>query len=315
MSFAEVLDDLEKIAAESNRVNPGDYVKDGLLHCGKCNTQKQVRVNIFGRERKPFCPCKCEQAENEERARLKAVAELEKEYGRYKYYESPDDLALIEWLDHRDYTSSEILTEERKRLVLKICFGNKRTVENMSRMTFENDDGKNPVTADLKQYAENFDAEKANGMGRLLFGPTGTGKSYAAACVANALLNKGYLVHMTSFAEIRNVVQSNFDGRQQYYDRLASFDLLVLDDLGAESDSAYMKEIVQRVINDRYDSKMPVIITTNLTGAKLQNPGDMNEQRAFSRLYEMCIPLKVDGADRRRAKLQENIAQYKHAQG
>ena len=57
--YEKALSDL----ADSTQANkqPGDYEKDGLLYCGKCNTAKQVSVMILGRETKPFCMCKCEE--------------------------------------------------------------------------------------------------------------------------------------------------------------------------------------------------------------------------------------------------------------
>jgi DNA replication protein DnaC len=37
----------------------GDYEKNGLLYCGKCNTPKEVEVEMFGRKVKQLCMCKC----------------------------------------------------------------------------------------------------------------------------------------------------------------------------------------------------------------------------------------------------------------
>ena len=120
---------------------------------------------------------------------------------------------------------------------------------------------------------------------------------------------------MTNFARIANTVQGLFEGRQEYYDSLNRFPLLILDDLSAERKTEYMQEIVQNVIDSRYRAGLPLIITTNLTGKELENPADVTSQRLFSRLYQMCIPVKVEGTDRRRARLKKDMSTYKELLG
>ena len=59
IDFTETLNSLEKI--NNPRMNDGDYVKDGLLYCGKCNTPKQcIIIWPITRETKTVgCICKC----------------------------------------------------------------------------------------------------------------------------------------------------------------------------------------------------------------------------------------------------------------
>jgi len=76
-----------------------------------------------------------------------------------------------------------------------------------------------------------------------------------------------------------------------------------------------MGEIVQNIIDSRYRSGKPLIVTTNLTGEELQNPADIRKQRTYSRLYEMCIPFCVKGNDRRQKKLRSDYAGVKNLLG
>lgn len=169
----------------------------------------------------------------------------------------------------------------------------------MQNWTFQNDDGANAeLTRVLKNYVDKFPDFRKQGKGLLLYGDVGRGKTYAAASVANALLDKGYTVHMTDFTHIESIVSKVWD-KQEYYDALNRFSLLIIDDLGVEKKTEYTSQIVQAVINTRYNAGLPLIITTNLTGEELQSPSDMVYKRIFSRLYEMCIPVKVEGKDRR----------------
>lgn len=279
MNIARMIDGVEKAAAEAIKAEQGDYYgDDGLLVCGKCHTPKQTRIFIFDKERKPMCLCKC------------AVEKREREEAERKRIE----------FDRR--------VKEARRVGFP--------ESNMQDWTFANDDGTNEkISTVARNYVENFGKMCEDGKGLLLFGTVGTGKTYAAACIANALIDKGYPVLMTNFARIANTVQGLFDGRQEYYDSLNRFPLLILDDLSAERKTEYMQEIVYNVIDARYRAGLPLIVTTNLTAEELKHPADVTNQRTFSRLLEMTIPIEVKGDDRRRDELIKAHGAYKSILG
>jgi DNA replication protein DnaC len=173
--------------------------------------------------------------------------------------------------------------------------------------TFKNDDGKNPKLSEaMKNYVNNFTDFKKEGKGLLLFGTVGTGKTYLAACIANSLIDKDYRVLMTNFARLCNTISGMYDGKQEYIDGLSKFDLLVIDDLASERDTEFMAEIVHNIIDSSYRSGKPLIVTTNLAAEELKNPAEIRKQRIYSRLFEMCLPVEVKGADRRKQKLKDD---------
>lgn len=204
--------------------------------------------------------------------------------------------------------------EELKRRIAenrRYCFPDAK----LERWTFANDDGANKELSEaMKKYADNFEEFKKQGKGLLLYGDVGRGKTYAAACVANAVLDKGYSVFMTDFVSIASAASEEWN-KQAYYNSLNNFSLLIIDDLNAERKTEYMQEIVKAVINTRYNAGLPIIITTNLTGEELQSPSDMDYKRIFSRLYEMCIPVKVEGKDRRAEILKADAKPMKELLG
>lgn len=279
MNLANYIDNLEKRAAERIKEEAGDYIgEDGLLYCGKCNTPKQCRVTLFGKERTPPCLCKCrvEQRDREEAERKRV--EFENTVKRLRQSGFPES--------------------------------------DMQNWTFDNaDDPNDRIITAARNYAINFDEFRKSGKGLLLFGTVGTGKTYASACIANALIDKGYPVLMTNFARIANTVSGMWEGKQEYYDSLNRFPLLILDDLAAERKTEYMSEIVFNVIDARYRAGLPMIVTTNLTSEELKHPSDISYQRTFSRLLEMCIPVKVEGKDKRLEKLKADIQPMKDLLG
>lgn len=198
---------------------------------------------------------------------------------------------------------------DRKR---RICFAE----TNMGKWTFENDDRSNAKLSDaVKRYCDNFAEFKSEGKGLLFYGDVGTGKTYFAACIANALIDKGYNVLMTNFATLTNKIQGMFEGKQEYINSLNRYQLLILDDLGAERKSEFMQEQVFNIIDARYRSGLPFIITTNLSAEELKKTSDIGYSRIYDRILEKCFPIRVDGQSRRRAKVKDTFFETKERLG
>lgn len=268
MDIKPMINGIEQLASNSIRAEQGDYFgEDGLLYCKKCNTPKQCRITILGDEIIPFCLCQCE-AERRERE--------EQERKRIRFTEHVKDMK-------------------------RECFSDDR----MQYWTFKNDDMIDERASKIaNNYANNFDEMRKSGKGLLLFGDCGTGKTFLAACIANALIDKGHPCLVTNFAKITNTISGMFEGKQDFIDDLNRFSLLVIDDLATEANTEYRNEIIFNVIDSRYRAGLPMIITTNLTSKELKSSADIRKQRIYSRLFECCIPVEVKGADRRREKLK-----------
>ena len=189
---------------------------------------------------------------------------------------------------------------DRKR---RICFAE----TNMASWDFEHDDRQNAKLSDaMKTYADNFPEMKRNGRGLLLHGNCGTGKTFYAACIANELIQNGYSVFMTNFSRLINKLQGMFDGKQEYIDSLNRYSLLIIDDLGAERKTEYMVEHVFNIIDSRYRSGLPMIITTNLTADELKKPQSIEYARIYDRVLERCHPVEVSGISRRRQSVRDS---------
>lgn len=256
---------------------PGDYYgEDGFLYCGKCHTRKQHEITLpadgDGTERKVRVgiACKCQAA----------VLEAEERERERKDFEQ-----RMEALRRDGITDPAYL-----------------------RYTFAQDDRRNPDVTDVcLRYVQNWKEMKAENIGILFYGDVGTGKSFLACAIANALLGRLVSVSVTNFPRLLNAIQGTFDEeRQRRIDSLQRYSLLVIDDLGVERDTAFSVEQVYNVIDTRARSGKPVIITTNLSMKDLQNPPSLAYKRIYDRVLEMCpIRLKMVGESRRAGNANE----------
>ena len=257
---------------------PTDYTgEDGLLYCGRCRTPKEANFDrdkaaLFGHDRHPT-ECDCRKAER-----------LEQE----THEQRKQHLQTVEDLKRRGFSDAA-----------------------MRNWTFANDSGDNPQMKHALFYAEHFEKMKAENIGYLLWGSVGTGKSYFAGCIANALMEQEISVKMTNFAAVLNDLAATFEGRNEYISKLCRYPLLILDDFGMERGTEYGLEQVYNVIDSRYRSGKPLIVTTNLSLDELNNPPDTAHKRIYDRVTEMCTPVCFSGVNFRREKAQEKMERLK----
>lgn len=160
-------------AAKADK-NAEDYYKDGVLVCGKCHTNKEKKIQLAGECVTVRCICKCE---SEERERIQKQKDYEEEMRR------------IERLK-----VASLMDAKLKSATLK---------------TFTQKEDNQKLYTIVKNYVDNFETFYKSNRGLLFWGTVGTGKSYAAACIANELLNRKIPVVMTSFGMISEVAEND----------------------------------------------------------------------------------------------------------
>lgn len=178
--------------------------------------------------------------------------------------------------------------------------------------TFERCDASQENAIYAKRYAEHFPEMAQTGQGLLFWGNVGTGKTFLAGCIANALLDRKIPVLMTSFPKILNALGGLYSAeRNEYLASLNRYTLLIIDDMGIERESLYTLETVYMVIDERYKSGRPFIITTNIQLETLKNPNDLEHARIYDRILERCMPVYFGGRNYRSELGQENREQAK----
>lgn len=261
---------------ENRELQPDEYLNesDHLIYCTKCHTPRQGRYTLQGRVFMPPIRCKCQQEIYDQEEARRKLSERQAEIKRMKT-SGLQDKSLYDY-------------------------------------TFEKDTGINPEMHLAHKYVENWDDMKARSSGLLLWGDVGTGKSFFAGCIANALLEKGVPVLMTNFSRILNTLSGmHFEDRNQFIDSLNRYSLLIIDDLGIERNSEFALEQVFNVIDSRYRSKKPLIVTTNLTLEELNNPTNMVHSRIYDRILERCAPIRINNRNIRKDNASANLQEAK----
>ena len=259
----EVLRKMESATNEEIKA-ADDYIDTdtGLLMCGQCHTKKQKKVSFLGEERIVGCLCRC------------AAEKLEKEHEEHRIKE-------------------EILNIQK----MKSAGLQDRAFYNY---TFDRCDESQENAIYAKRYVEHFSEMVQEGQGLLFWGNVGTGKTFLAGCIANALLEQKVPVLMTSFPKILNALGGLYSSeRNEYLASLNRYTLLVIDDMGTHRESQYTIETIYTVIDERYKSKKPFIITTNIQLEILKNPQDLEHARIYDRIMERCMPVYFGGRNYR----------------
>lgn len=261
MEPVNLLSSVIHTANVANAKKPEDYQENGLLYCGSCHTPKQCRKNILGKDMVVGMMCVCAQQKYEQERKAR------------KQQEESDRIMRLQ--------SAGIKSQ-------RFCDA-----------SFAVDDRRSPDQMDmLRKYAEEWEDMQSGNYGLLLYGDTETGKSYGAACVANKLIERFVPVCMINLPSVLNELDRNGVDKNAYIENLMQYPLLILDDFGTERQTGYAMQQVFNVIDARYRSKKPLIITTNLSWAELDSPKSLEHKRIYRRIKEMCQPLNFGSNDR-----------------
>jgi DNA replication protein DnaC len=180
-----------------------------------------------------------------------------------------------------------------------------------------------------RKFAAGYPVE-TEGKGLLLTGTMGVGKTHLAVGVLQALIfEKGVQGLFCDYRELLKRIQESYNPHVsttelQILGPVFEAEVLVLDELGAQKPTDWVWDTVALILNTRYNDKLTTLITTNYSnvpagarqeGERPRSAAAQNAERAMredslgdrigdrmrSRLFEMCVEVRISGDDFRQS--------------
>ena len=150
--------------------------------------------------------------------------------------------------------------------------------------------GISPSVKEAYKHARQF-AQSPHGW-LVLIGPNGCGKTHLAAAIANQILKEGAVVLFTVVPDLLAHLRSTFgnnatEAYDQRFAKMREAELLVLDDLGAHQSSPWASEKLFQLLNYRYNSSFPTVITANQHGLMGL------DERIISRMSDTALVTRI----------------------
>ena len=180
---------------------------------------------------------------------------------------------LIKWNQEQGRQRSESIVCENRAMRMQRVMGRSGIRELHMNCSFDNyrveNEGQQRALALARQYASEFEGNIAS---FVFSGKPGTGKNHLAAAIGNDLILRGKSVLIVTVADLMSNMKGTFSGtsdttEERLLHDLSTVDLLVIDEIGMQTESRYEKVIINQIVDRRSSSKRPTGMLSNLDHA------------------------------------------------
>lgn len=152
------------------------------------------------------------------------------------------------------------------------------------------------------RYVEKFYENLEAGKGLIIMGKIGTGKTHLAAAILHKVISQMRTGIRMAVPELLDEIRATYRegslvGSETLLEELKKVNLLILDDIGKEKPTEWVRERLYVIINARYENMLPTVYTTNCNEEELKQ---QIGEAITSRIYETCEPVLLTGSDYRK---------------
>ncbi|QHM73191.1 DNA replication protein DnaC [Mixta intestinalis] len=182
---------------------------------------------------------------------------------------------LLAWNQEQGRLRSEAIARENRAMKMQRILGRSGIRELHMNCSFDNyrveNEGQRKALEQARRYADDFDHSIAS---FVFSGRPGTGKNHLAAAIGNQLILNGKSVLIVTVADLMSIIKGTFSGgsdrtEEHLLHDFSTVDLLVIDEIGMQTESRYEKVIINQIVDRRSSSKRPTGMLTNLNHADM----------------------------------------------
>ncbi len=166
----------------------------------------------------------------------------------------------------------------------------------------------------LLNYLDTISEKRTAGLGMLLMGDNGRGKTASGCLILMEARRQYYTSLFVEGSRLRGILFDSemFDANQRLWDRMVQVDFLLIDDWGKGTSDVkgYASQILDDLIRLRSAELRPTIITTNLDLPKIRE-SEAIRKSTVEALLECVLFLEVGGANLRAKQVVDVVARFR----
>ena len=204
-----------------------------------------------------------------------------------------------EYWKEKDKEDYEIAKRKHFREIINKIYKQNYIGKNFQNLNFENfsSNTENGLAIAIAKDYINKNITSADANGLIIMGESGVGKTHLAASIANKLIENDKIVLMGRLTTLLDMIKETFKDNTKSENELielySNVDMIIIDDLGTEKISNWALEKLYTIIENRNESRLPIIITTRFDKQGLierfsKCQDEQLVDAIISKLYQMC---------------------------